>query len=101
MTDGLSLFEDPTPDEHTVHSLTASQRQLIRERFTNLGITTAREQFALVKDLIGVRISRVVDLTESDAQSLLYALQGRAQHAGRTRTGDSWTDREDTWIDKL
>lgn len=102
MVDAFSLFDDHTPDKPKVRSLSDAQRRLIRDEFASLGIVTAAEQFALVEEFTGVRISRVTDLTEADAQSLLFALSGRAQRAGHARTGDSWADRdEDTWIDKL
>ncbi|AMB59189.1 hypothetical protein [Microterricola viridarii] len=101
-----SLFDDdpdiPDPDEARPRPMLESQRSQIRDAFGALGLTTAREQFALVEELTGVRLNRVTDLTENAARTLMYALKGRAQNAGRSNTGDSWADREeDTWIDRL
>ncbi|WP_157001141.1 hypothetical protein [Agromyces laixinhei] len=103
MTDAPSLFDDGADQAAPeVRYLTDAQRAMLREGFTTLGLTTAREQFDLVEELIGVRLARVTDLTEADAQSLIHALRGRVQTTGRANTGNSWADRdEDTWIDRL
>jgi DNA polymerase-3 subunit epsilon len=105
MNDALSLFDDGIAPEATAlvpRPMTDAQRKLLREGFASLGVSTAREQFALVEELVRVRLERVTDLSESAAQSLIYALRGRVANAGRANTGDSWADRdEDTWIDRL
>ncbi|WP_157432259.1 hypothetical protein [Agromyces italicus] len=102
----LSLFDDApdpsAPSDPGPSPLSDGQRLQIRDAFGLLGLTTAREQFALVEELTGIRLSRVTDLTEDAARSLIYTLKGRVQNAGRANTGDSWADRdEDTWIDRL
>lgn len=82
--------------------MTDSQRLAIRAAFAHLGISRAREQFDVVAELTGERITRVGDLSEGAAQSLIYALQSKVRNAGRANSGNSWADRdEDTWIDKL
>lgn len=101
----LSLFDEPADDQGPAtgeRPMYDSQRSEIRDLFGRLGLTTAREQFALVEELIGVRLATVTDLTREDAQRLLPRLHSRVQTSRRPTTGDSWADREeDTWIDRL
>lgn len=101
----LSIFDEP--DDACVRptpppSMYESQRAEIRNLFAELGMVTAREQFMLVEELIGVRLNAVIDLKAHDAQRLIPILRSRTQTTSRPKTGDSWADRdEDTWIDKL
>ncbi|REJ08751.1 hypothetical protein DY023_00220 [Microbacterium bovistercoris] len=105
MMSTLSLFDEPADDQvPTMRELPMydSQRREIRELFAALGLTTAPEQFAVVEELISVRLRAVTDLNREDARRLLSRLQSRVQTSRRASTGDSWADRdEDTWIDKL
>lgn len=101
----LSLFDEPSDDQRAATRelpMYDSQRSEIRGLLGGLGLTTAREQFALVEELIGVRLSAVTDLNREDAQRLLSLLRSRVHTNPRSTTGNSWSDRdEDTWIDKL
>ncbi|WP_298863521.1 hypothetical protein [uncultured Microbacterium sp.] len=105
MMSTLNLFDDPE-DSASIPSkpqpMHEAQRNEIRGLFATLGLSTAREQFHLVEELIGVRLKAVAELTMSDAQRLILRLRGRAAIHGRSNTGNSWADRdEDTWIDRL
>lgn len=102
----LSLFDEPNNGEGTVPEplkpMYDSQRAEIRSQFTQLGLATARSQFELVEELIGIRLKSVTELTAADAQQLILRLRGRVSLLSRSSTGNSWADRdEDTWIDKL
>lgn len=106
MNDGLDLFADlapasePQPQRRS--PMTDEQRGDIRSLFGALGKATAREQFAMVEELIGTRITSVGDLTSSDAGKLVERLRRRVASKSRSTTGNSWADREeDTWIDRL
>lgn len=82
--------------------MTDSVRGQLRLAFAKLGVATARDQFDVVAELTGLRISSVLDLTQRQAQTLLISLTRRVESAGTRRTGNAWADRdEDTWIDKL
>lgn len=102
----LSIFEEQ-PEDSAAHNeqtyaMLDSQRSEIRSLFAQLELATAREQFALVYELIGVRLLSVTELSAADAQWLILRLRGRVATSGQSLTGDSWADREeDTWIDKL
>lgn len=107
MSDELFTFEAGDDSAHPVSEplpklMTASQRAIIRDAFGKLGLATAREQFDVVEEMTGVRITAVSDLEQSAAQSLIYRLESRVKTANKKNTGNSWDDRdEDTWIDKL
>ncbi|MEW1962959.1 hypothetical protein AB0269_10930 [Microbacterium sp. NPDC077644] len=104
MDDPLDLFAaaSPEPEPERPASMTDAQRGEIRGLFAKLGKTTAHEQFALVDELIGVRLQRVTDLTSSNASLLVHRLRQRVDSQTRISTGNAWTDREeDTWIDRL
>lgn len=104
MVDELPLFEIRTEDNPASRRqrLTASQRSTIATLFAELGISLARDQFALIKEATGLSISRALDLDESAAQTAIHALRARVQSMHATRTGDAWTDRtDDTWLDKM
>ncbi|WP_454130537.1 hypothetical protein [Microbacterium aurum] len=91
-----------TPPPAAVPMMSADQRTKIRALFGELGITTAREQFGVVKELTGTTITSVADLTAATAHRLVERLAARVRDVGKTRTGNSWDDREeDTWIDRL
>ncbi|GAA4742139.1 hypothetical protein GCM10025783_11810 [Amnibacterium soli] len=78
------------------------QRESLRAAFAQLGVTAAKDQFALVETLTGQRISSPRELGAQQAQALLIQLRRRSEQAGQTFTGNAWADRqEDTWIDKL
>ena len=77
-------------------------RGQVRQAFARLGVTTAREQFAVVAELTGQHITSVAGLTQRQAQTLLLSLSRRVEAATTRSTGNAWADRaEDTWIDKL
>ena len=104
MTDGLFNLDDPTgsPRQATPAVMTDAQRSQIRDLFAKIGVTVAREQFDIVAELTGVRITAVGQLTSDNANTLIRMLSARAACAGRVHTGNSWADREeDTWIDRL
>lgn len=107
MTDLLPLFEpEPTLTGNEPGSIpspmTSSQRHAARALFAKLGIQAAREQFSLVGELIGIRITSVTELDERQAQMLLYRLEARVAAIGRSNTGSAWNDREEpTWIDQM
>lgn len=104
MNDALDLFDEPEQeaDAPTITPLTDAQRQELRTMFAELERTTAREQFALVEELIGVRLARVGDLSASSASLLIERLRRRVTSRSRTSTGSAWDERdEDTWIDRL
>lgn len=82
--------------------MTDEQRSIIRNQFAQLGLRTAPEQFALVDELTGVRLSSVAELRAVQASLLIERLRGRVASAQRESTGNAWADREeDTWIDRL
>jgi len=106
MSNALDLFEDePTELPHRAEApsmMTPPQRDAIRREFAELGITAAVDQFALVLDLTGQRITSVAQLEARHAQTLIYGLIAKVRTSGRKITGNVWDDREeDTWIDKL
>lgn len=77
-------------------------RGLVRQAFARLEVTAAQEQFAVVAELTGQRITSVAELTQRQAQTLLLSLSRRIEAADTRSTGNAWADRaEDTWIDKL
>lgn len=106
MTATLDLFADE-PDETLpvaapAPPMTDEQRGTIRGLFAQLGLRTAAEQFALVEELTGVRLTSVTQLRAVQASLLIERLRGRVASAQRITTGNSWADREeDTWIDRL
>lgn len=82
--------------------MSESQRADIKALFADLGIRTAREQFAVIQELTGVRLTSVQDLQAAAAQRAIEGLRRRVASTGRVRTGNAWDDREDpTWIDRL
>lgn len=106
MSDLLPLFEAkdaPEPPNASKPTITSSQRDALRKLFSELGGGgTAREQFALVEEISGQRISSVGELLASSARVLIYQLPARIQSKNGVATGNDWADREDdTWIDKL
>lgn len=104
MNDSLDIFSDSDPEPATERSqpMTDDQRARIRSLFSALSKTTAREQFALVEELIAVRITRVTELTSPHASLLIERLGRRVKRLDQTHSGNSWADREeDTWIDRL
>jgi len=105
VNDLLPLFGEEEALEPIVLNepkITSSQRDALRKLFRELEVTTAREQFAVVEEVTGQRISSVAELLASSAQILIYQLPARIQSRGRVVTGNDWADREeDTWIDKL
>jgi hypothetical protein len=105
MSDPLPLFAEESASAEptkTAGLMTASQRRLLKDLFGRLGLTTAREQFEVVEEVTGQRISAVAELLASNAQTLIYQLPARIQSQKRIVTGNDWADREeDTWIDKL
>lgn len=108
MNDGLDLFSDPTPTSEPQPKaqrrppMTHEQRSEIRSLFGALGKATAPEQFAMVEELIGTRITNVGELSSPDAGKLLERLRKRVASQSRSTTGNSWAEREeDTWIDRL
>lgn len=102
-----SLFGDESdgraPAARTVEPMMSdATRGQVRQAFAKLGVTTAREQFAVVAELTGQRITSVAELTQRQAQTLLLSLSRRVEATGTRSTGNAWADRaEDTWIDKL
>lgn len=106
MSDTLSIFDDePSEPDTSAHEPTLmndGQRARIREFFSQLGITAAREQYALVEEITGQPIDRVDQLTEANAQLVIYNMPARIENRRASRTGNAWADRdEDTWIDRL
>ena len=107
MDDALSLFDDgPAGVSKTEPAppalMTDSQRQSIKRGFEELRISVARDQFAVVLELTGQRITSVGQLEARHAQTLIFGLEEKIRTAGRQNTGNAWADRqEDTWIDKL
>jgi len=101
----LSLFDDdPSADEPPTAPVMMSdlQRSEIRSLFESLEVRTAREQFELVAEVTGTRITSVRQLDGAAAHRLIARLQSRIANQGRVSTGSSWDDRtEDTWIDRL
>lgn len=102
-----SLFEDednaPATTTRAIEPMMSDvTRGQVRQAFAKLGVTTAREQFAVVAELTGQRITSVAELTQRQAQTLLLSLSRRIEATGTKSTGNAWADRdEDTWIDKL
>jgi hypothetical protein len=106
MNDLLPIFADDDPPQSgaglSADTLTESQRNALRSSFAQLGIGDARQQFAMVEELTGQRITSVQQLTARHAQTLIYRLVDKVNSVGRRSTGNTWDDREeDTWIDKL
>ncbi|WP_144832551.1 hypothetical protein [Microbacterium sp. BH-3-3-3] len=105
MSDQPSLFDFEEPEqpvEPTTYPMTPDQRVVIGGHFRTLGIVDAPTQFEVVAELIGVRISRVQDLTARQAVTLIGRLESRVAAGGRSATGSSWDQRDhDTWIDRL
>lgn len=105
MSDPLDLFAEPDPEPAEPVQptpMTEAQRSELRSLFGTLEKVTISDQFALVEELIGVRLARVTDLTSSNAGLLLHRLRQRVETRARSSTGNAWTDRdEDTWIDRL
>jgi hypothetical protein len=105
VSDPLPLFAEESASPETTKTaalMTASQRRSLKELFGQLGLTTAREQFEVVEEVTGQRISAVAELLAANAQALIYQLPARIQSQKRIVTGNDWADREeDTWIDKL
>lgn len=106
MVETLDLFsEEPkedSPSNTPQPPMTDEQRGTIRELFGELGLRAAREQFALVEQLTGIRLSSVAELRSVQASLLIDRLRARVASARRTTTGDAWADRDEgTWIDKL
>lgn len=104
MNDALSLFDPPEATNEPTPKLlmTDSQRTQIRAAFAALGTHRAREQFDVVEQLTGQKISSVTELERRHAHNLILGLQRRLDSIGSQRSGNAWTDREeDTWIDKL
>jgi hypothetical protein len=107
MADALHLFEDnlvnsPADNSVVAAMMSESQRASIRRAFAKLGVADARDQFAVVLELTGQRISAVAQLEARHAQTLIYGLEEKSRTSGRKHTGNAWDDREeDTWIDKL
>jgi DNA polymerase-3 subunit epsilon len=105
MSEPLPLFDDEEPSiraQKSKSTITRSQRDALRKLFQELGVTVAREQFAVVEEITGQRITAVNDLLASGAQVLIYQLPARIRSQARIVTGNDWADREeDTWIDKL
>jgi len=94
--------EEPQRPEPVNQLMTESQRTAIRHLFSQLGVSTAREQLEIVRELTGRGVNSVADVTQHHAQSLIYGLSEKVRTSGRKNTGNSWDDREeDTWIDKL
>jgi hypothetical protein len=82
--------------------MTDSQRSMIRDAFRALGVSSAKDQFARVEEMTGVRLTSVGALKQDTAQLVIYRLQDQVKNLARKNTGNSWDDRdEDTWIDKL
>lgn len=106
MVELFALFDeqaliDPKPLSEPA-MISVSQRATIRAAFAHLEILDAKTQFEVVRELTGVRITSVQQLTERDSQTLIHLLANKIATAGRVNTGNSWADRdEDTWIDKL
>lgn len=70
--------------------------------FFELDMSTAQMQFDVVRELIGIRLASVGDLTAADAQRLIPRLRGRVATLGRASTGNAWDDRDhETWIDRI
>lgn len=91
----------PTRDE-PAKPMSSEQRNEIRALFATLGVASAREQFALVEVLIGVRLQSVVSLDAKNAGVLIPRLRRRVESRSTVSTGNTWDDREeDTWIDNL
>ena len=83
-------------------AITTDQRSRIRSLFGQLGISSAQEQFAIVREITGQAISRVDQLTRDNAQVLIYSLPSLIRSSTAAKTGNAWDDREgDTWIDRL
>jgi hypothetical protein len=105
MNDTLPLFPESPTSPNTSEGLgllTESQRMALRGFFEQLGLSTAKEQFAVVEEITGQRLSKVHELTERNAMMLIFQLPGRIRSSTRANTGNAWADREeDTWIDKL
>ncbi|WHE37814.1 hypothetical protein [Microbacterium sp. BDGP8] len=104
----LSLFQDDDDTSQPATTATVdpmmseATRGQLREAFANLGIVTAREQFTVVAELTGQRITSVGELTQRHAQTLLLRLSRRVDASGARVTGNAWADRtEETWIDKM
>ncbi len=103
MSDLFSLFGDEeTAPVEGPKPMSKAQRQVLRELFGQLRLTTARKQFDLIEELTGQRIRSVGELDERAAAGLIIRLRHRATAVVRPNTGNAWADRdEDTWIDKL
>lgn len=107
MSELFDLFSDPAATASVttpvpVALMTDEQRSEIRQLFSELGLSSVREQFDLVDVLIGVRLRSVAELQTRPAALLIVRLKERVASQVRTTTGNAWADRdEDTWIDKL
>lgn len=101
----LSLFDDEPASEEPGNvpvMMSDLQRSEIRSLFESLDIRTAREQFDLVAEITGTRITSVGELDGATAHRLINRLRSRVASLGRVSTGNSWDDRTDeTWIDQL
>lgn len=106
MSDLFSLMDgaadEPDQPSRTPLMMSESQRADIKALFGDLGINAAREQFAVILELTGVRLASVQDLQAAPAQRAIEGLRRRVASSGRVRTGNAWDDREEsTWIDRL
>lgn len=103
MSDLFSLFEPPSPEPAPQRlPMTEAQRSQLRELFAQLGLTTAREQFAVIGELTGTRIAAVAELQADHAHRAILGLRRRVQSLGQVRTGNAWDDRDaPTWIDRI
>jgi hypothetical protein len=101
----LPLFdEEPSSEDQRSDPVMMSdlQRSEIRSLFESLEVRAARQQFDLVAEITGTKISSVQDLNGATAQRLIGRLRTRVANLGRASTGNSWDDRtEETWIDQL
>jgi DNA polymerase-3 subunit epsilon len=99
------LFGDENETPAAEPAMSDATRARVRQSFAELGITTAREQFAMVAELTGQKVASVAEMTQKQALSLLLGLSRRIESArtsSKQGTGNAWVDRdEDTWIDKL
>lgn len=105
VSDALFPLDEPPAGEFTLAGpapMTDDQRAAIRSHFHELGISDAKAQFAVVKELTGTTIQSVRELSGLTAHRLIGGLRKRVQNAHKVHTGNAWDDREeDTWIDRL
>ncbi|WP_262003568.1 hypothetical protein [Microbacterium sp. Mcb102] len=107
MSELFSLFDGAAsePEPATTAGpvmMTPAQRAELKELFSQLGVSTAAEQFRAVHELTGVRISNVGELQGAHAHRAIEGLRKRVASLGTVRTGNSWDDREEpTWLDNL